>query len=353
MKRTTVDRSYLRPRPVKKIELNERHTRLRLVLAACGILAATVAIVFCAIKLFAVEDGWREIDTNGSGTTYADEIVLSYNLGAAGISAAAENRSLVSAYTSAMELAYKLFNPNETVDGVLGISYINEHPNTDIQVNEYLYTALKKLDASGYIYLTPVLKDVESVLMAQSDSEAACLDPERDETESEFVSAYINARDGLRLIFKEGNTVNLSMNEAYIAFSEEWGVTRHIDLCYCKNAAVIDMVYACLTDAGFTLGCLSSADGFVRGLGDIYFTQSPYEQTVLSGSMAASAVNTSAYVYENGDKVTPYILYSSARQSVKHSSGMVYGNAGCIDMFIDLYSYVTEGKTPQYNLAAQ
>lgn len=63
-----------------------------------------------------------------------------------------------------------------------------------------------------------------------------------------------------------GNQVKLSVSDDYLAFAEKNFISDFIDFSWMKNAFITDYVADVMIDNGYTLGSLTSYDGFTRNL---------------------------------------------------------------------------------------
>ena len=127
--------------PVQRIELSNKHLKLR---AAVAVLFAVVGIFFLAkwaIGFFRTDPGIRRIDVlpKSDAAAYAAEFALSYDIGKAGISATAENKQLTALYSQLLGEAKEKYS----------LKALNDSPGKTVEVSAELYEALKKLADAG------------------------------------------------------------------------------------------------------------------------------------------------------------------------------------------------------------
>ena len=293
MKREARDFRESLPKPVQRIQLDERHSRLRVILLVGAQALAAGALIFAVRTLLHVETGWQRIEPiEGAGLTCADEFVLTYHIGTVPGSAKTELKSLQAAFTQAASEAYWRYTPYGSQVGSRNLWWLNRHPNEAAQVDEKLYRAFAGSLASGrWLYLGPVYEQYESLFSSRSDAEAASVDPALNAEAAEFVRqvmAYIRDPEAITLELQEDRTVCLRVSDAYLAFAEEWEITNLIDFGWQRNAYIADDLAEDLTALGLTHGFFSSVDGFTRCMEADLQLQTPL-QAVRRGSAAAAA----------------------------------------------------------------
>ena len=309
MKRTAGNRAARRPKPVQRIDLNERHLKLRWVLLVVVLLIGGTALIYGLTHSLTAEAGWRVIDSDGSaGLTCAGDFVFQYQLGASGASAAAELKELTSLYTEAAATAYRLFDAKDEYQGVVNLATINRHPGEPLEVGETLYRALSECLADGarYLYLGPLYQDDWALAHSADDREAAEYDPGRNEAVRAYravAAAWIGDGDEITLSLLPDRRVRLDISEGYLAFAEDAGITEFIDFGWMKNAFIADYLAERIGSRGFMHGTISSYDGFIRNLDtgeyavNLYDRQNsrPYQVGVLRYDAPGSLVTLRAF----------------------------------------------------------
>lgn len=295
MKRFAPDRTVNQPKPVTRVEVEEKHVKLRVILLIAAVVAAIAAFGAALNSFTAVNSGWRRIEADGaSRANCAQDFVFDYQLGASGLSAAAENKALTLLYTQATEKAYKLFNLQETFEDTVNPCYLNQHPNTPVKVDSALYNAFALMERlnSRYVYLAPVYQEYHNLFFCNEDWETESFDP----WQSEFMADYFSqaaafARDpaSVHVRLMGDNTLQLTVSDEYLAFAEAYGIDRFIDFYWMTDAFIVDFLAELMESKGYTRGALSSYDGFVRTLKDDRLSYSHYVYDRLPGGLIAGA----------------------------------------------------------------
>jgi len=272
MKRTVRDRTENRPQAVERIELDEGHSRARVVILILAIVVALTAFGYGIVNKATVNSGWRDIEVNSREINCGQDFVFTYHLGSSGISAAREAKALTIVYTEACETAYRVFSSRDWFEDVGNLCAVNVNVNQPVRVHPALYEAfelMERLD-SRYAYLAPVYDEYSSVFFCNDDWETAGFDPWQNEDVAAYcarAAGFARNADDVRVQLLGDNTVRLNVSDEYLAFAEEYGIERFVDFYWMTDAFVIDYLAQQLRDAGYTLGALSSHDGFVRCLG--------------------------------------------------------------------------------------
>ena len=284
MKREARDFRETAPKPVKRIPLEIKNPRLRLLLVILALAVAAGAFWYAFRQLVTVEPGWTLLEADGAvGLNVSADFRLQLELGAGSETPLAERKRLTTVYSNAAREAYTRYTTQEYVSGVIGMWYINHHPGEAVRVDDKLYRALQKsVSAGNWLYLGPVYEVWDSVWFSREDREAAAADPRKDDEFAAYVAEVTGMiRSGeIRLELREDQEVCLVISDAYRAFGEENGITRWIDFGWQKNAFIIDDLAEALTASGWTRAVLSSKDGFIRCLDDRgSFTLNMYADT--------------------------------------------------------------------------
>lgn len=253
------------PRPVKRIDVEGKFSKARIVLLVLSVTVALVAFGIGISAFFGRNTGWQEIEAMPEGVSCAGDFTLSYYFGDSGASAAAENKAISALYSDAVEEGYRLFYP----DGEL--ARINAAPNTAVTVDPAVYAALQKAEKAGNrcLYLAPVYVEYDRVFQAENEVVAAGYDPSQSAEVAAYVeqiAEYANDPAMASLEFLDGNRVMLKLAPDYLSFAQENEITEFLDFGWMKNAFIIDYMADILVENGYTRGFLASFDGFTRNL---------------------------------------------------------------------------------------
>ena len=358
-------------KPVKRIELSEKHIKLRAILVIALIALALAAFGFAISSLLTVESGWKTVEFIGIDPNCSADFIFNYDLGAGGASATAEYREISAFYSELAKKAHLLFNSREISSEPYNVAYINAHINETVQIDPVLYAALQKLAQNGgrYLYLAPVFAEYEAMFFGLNGSvHTEGYDPYTDgETAARFadICAFLNSAEHIELKFFSDNKVELYLSDEYAAYAKENEISRFIGFTWLKNAFIIDYFADSLTARGYTSGTLTSYDGFTRNLdvrgenyrfnlfdrngGTVYLAGSMNYDKPLSIVYFRDykiGESDSAHYYQktDGSFITPYIresdgLYlNSVNNIVSYSSTL-----SCADVALEMMSiYISE-----------
>lgn len=273
MSRTARDnRDRARPKPVERIELNEKHPGLRLVLAVVFLLIGGASLAYGVSQLFTPQSDWVTIEAGSDqGITCASEFEFLYHLGGGELSPAAEQKAVSAAYTRLCRNAFQVFHNQMEEEGVNNLYAINRHPNEELTVDGALYEALAAVERSGNraLYLGPVYERYGGVFSCWDDVQLADFDPRLSpEVAREYreYAAFANDPQAVRMELLGEGRVRLFVSREYLEFARREGVECFIDFEWMRNAFIIDYLARELAAQGYTNGVLVSYDGFVRCL---------------------------------------------------------------------------------------
>lgn len=257
--------------PVERIELSEKHIGWRLVFFILFLVIAASAFASCVGSFFSKDPGWYEIEAGYSDETHCgNEFVFMYYLGASG-DATAENKELSIIYTDACEMAHKLFHNKETFNGITNICYINQHPNEVLEVEPALYKAFTVINnyANRNIYLAPVYSQYDEIFSCNDDSQLVNFDPRLNlEVAEDYakIAEFARNPEMVEIQLLGDNKIQLYVSEEYLAYAKENYITEFIDFFWMKNAFITDYLSEEMIAKGYTMGTISSYDGFTRTL---------------------------------------------------------------------------------------
>ena len=95
---------------ITRIEISEKHFRLRAGLAIGFLVLGILAIAFALFSLLHKEPGWQTVEATPSGPSCAADFQLQYDFSEDGGSATAAYRQLSQRYTEAVEAGYRIFS---------------------------------------------------------------------------------------------------------------------------------------------------------------------------------------------------------------------------------------------------
>ena len=161
MGRSTKENRPYNLKPVKRIELSEKNTTLRAVLAITLLVVGAVAIGVGVFSLLTTDPGWTVIENDSSELNCSDEFVLNYCLGMGEDSATAEKKNITALYSALCSRAYKIFSTDADFEGISNTYTINSNVNAQVVIDEVLYRAfeLALSHESRAIYLSALFAE--------------------------------------------------------------------------------------------------------------------------------------------------------------------------------------------------
>lgn len=259
------------PRPVTRMELSEKNKKLRLIAAILLLVIGAVGITTGIMSLLNQDTGWQTVQVTTQERSCSANFLLQYNFSGSGAEATAVNNKLQAAYGAACVKAYQLFTPDEAIDGVQNVYYVNHHPNEVVTVDSVLYAAFEKLAGTPYLYLGPAYAHYYGIIFNAEEALVDELDPLESAEAAEYVAKiaeFAADRAAVNLELMGDNQVKLHVSEEYLAFAEAEEIESFIDFAYMTNAFVIDYLAEVLIAEDLTEGYLVSADGYTRNLDD-------------------------------------------------------------------------------------
>lgn len=280
------------PRPVTRVELTDKNRKLRLIAVVALLVIGAVGIALGFVNFLNQDTGWQPVQVTPQERSCSESFILRYNFSGSGAEATAINRKLEAAYGEATVKAYQLFTPDESIDGVNNVYYVNHHPNEVVTVDPVLYAAFEKLEGTPYLYLGPAYAHYYGIIYNTDEAYIAELDPAQSEESRayvETVAKFAADPDEVRLELLGNNQVKLYVSESYLAFAEAEEIENFIDFAYMTNAFIIDYLADTLTAQGLTRCYIASADGYTRTLdSENIFSYNIFDQSENTVYQAAS-----------------------------------------------------------------
>lgn len=339
-----------------------------------------MALAYGFLTLVTGESGWREIEPAAAdGPSAAADFVLNYDLGAAGVAASDENRALTALYGQTARKAYQLFDADGGYEGMNNVYTLNSRPNEELEVDPVLYRAFSLFEETGRreLYLGPIYEADTYLFLAQDEAYARELDPWLNEELADYyaqIAAFARDPAAVRLELLGEDRVRLSVSADYLRFAEENEIDRFIDFAWMKNAFIADFLAETLTAGGYTLGVLSSVDGFSRNLGEsgLSYSLNLYDKApdglrqaaVMDYTAALSTVSLRAYPavesdalrfyrYQDGSIRSPYLDLADGRcKSALNDLTAYSARLGCAEILLRLLPVYISDSFDEAALAA-
>lgn len=254
-----------------KIEVSDRHVKVRLIAAVIFLVISAVSLGYAVSILTGTDKGWQFISISGNGAEYAAQFVLAYELGASDKSAGSENREIKQIYSEACLKAGRAFDAYVVSPG--NIRALNESPNEVVELDSALYDALALLEQyeNRTVYLGPAFRLYENIFSCTEDWQLEDFDPECNEELGKLfdrIAAYARDPNSVRVELLGENSARLYISEEYLAFLEYEELGGALDFGWMKNAFITDYIADSLISAGYTRGSISSYDGYTRNMDD-------------------------------------------------------------------------------------
>ena len=356
MSRYARERTEPALKPVQRIELSDKNTKLRVIIVIVAIVVAALAIGYGVHSCLSAEAGWTKIDVSSIANSVAGEFLFNYELGQGSASATTERKTLTALYAAAAVEAYKLYDPFAE-DG--GLREIIEKPGVEVKIDSDLYSALEMtVKACGrFIYREPYNEIYELLAGAEDDEVAASYDPRKNaDMRARFdkIAAFINDENSIDLKFLGSNKVRLDVSDEYKAFAAENEIYSYIGFSWLKNAFAADHIAERLRNAGYTLGYLTSMDGFTVYLNgaDSVYSVNLYAATEngigvvctpeLKGAVSGVYLRcfpissrTGGYVYGDGSFVMPYADDNGDSKTAAEVLYMYSGTKSCAQVALE------------------
>ena len=252
-------------------ELSGGNRTVRWILIGVLLVVGAVALTAGLLKALETPAGWQKVEGPSAGLSCSHEFTLMYEFGAGERSATEERKALQPLYAEACVNAWKLFYNEAGETDMTGLYALNQQPNTQLQVDKYLYAALKQLDENGSraLYLGPVYAAYNNLFYSDDEVMALSNDPATDPYTKEYVSklaSFANDPETIQIHLDSDNRVTLQISQEYLNFAKENEITHYLDFGWLRNAFMIDYIAQRLIENGFISGYLTSVDGFVRNL---------------------------------------------------------------------------------------
>ena len=326
------DRSGSNPRPVERVELNERHPLLRLALVGLLLAIGIGCLIWGLNSALTVTVGAEEIETSGTEADCSAAFTVIYELGKATANRAAV-RQMTNIYTEEAELCYRLFHAYTAFEETENLYTVNHSPNTVLEVDPVLYDAFALMEAMGgrALYLGPIYEYSENLFGSGYDTDAAVYDPTRSPDTAAYYAEllpFIQDENAVTLTLLGDHRVRLDISEEYLAYGRENGIEVYVGFGPYTNAFIADAIVAAFTEGGYPDVTVRSGDGFLRSGGtqgkaytlslygrrkgssvtaaEISFT-GPFAAATYLGYPVETEPEAYAYTYEDGETVTMYV----------------------------------------------
>ena len=257
------------PRPITRVEVSEKNRKARIIAAVILLVVGAVSLATGFVRFLNKDSGWQRVEVTPEERSCSESFILRYHFPGSAGQAKAVNTQLEALYAEGCVKAYQLFTPDEAIDGVQNVYYINRHPNETITVDPLLYEAFEKLEGMPYLYLGPAYSYYYNLILNVEENQIHDLDPLENAEAAAYLSQiaeFAADRSVVHLELLGGNQIKLNVSDAYLQFAAEEEIESFIDFGYMTNAFIIDYLAEQMIALGLTDGYLVSVDGFTRNL---------------------------------------------------------------------------------------
>ncbi len=312
----------------ENIEISEQHIKVRTIAFILLLVLGLGSLTYFLCKLFIKEPGWITIEIDDP--EIKNEFILNYNIGQGDRSAADEYKSISSMYSREAMKAYRLFDIYQEYSDVINLYHINNSPNEMLEVDPILYRAFELMQKHGgrILYLAPIHSTYRDLFASQNEVEARLSDPYYNDEIREYfeqVLSYTNNADMIDLKLLGDNKITLYISDEYISFAEANGIEEYLDLSIYTNAFIVDHVADVMNSYGYTMGAITSFDGYTRNL-DISGTKYSFN---IFDRIDKDLYTAAAMIYE---KATSFVFmrnYPMSSQDGMNYFGYSNGNYAC------------------------
>lgn len=368
--------------PVKKIDVDDKHRKPKLVLIVVLLALGLTLIVTSIVGLLKTEPGWTTIQANvTSEESCSGDFQFQYYLGAGDRPANLEQRELTQLYSDATKTVFEIFHEDQLFNGVNNVCYLNQHVNEVVQVPKVLYDAFALLEEHGTraLFAAPLYWEYIGLCLSDQDAVAETYDPDKDALQQEYfaeVLAFTNDETAVSLQLMGDNQVKLCVSDEYLEYAQTHEITEFISFYWLKNAFIADYLAETLIAAGYTNGIISSFDGFSRNLdvsaqnyrmnlfdrvgGEVYVAGAlEYSGATAFVSLHSYPMSELAvqqyYTWKDGSVTSCYIDPADGRDKTAVNDLLGYSkNFGCAEVLLELIpAYVAESLDVQALEAAE
>jgi len=254
-------------------------TTVKLMITVFLFLVGVGFISYGIIDYLSADAGYQDIEygfvenSEGESIYPLQEVTLTYYFAEGGFSTNAEMTKIVEKTQDDFNYVHILFDSknlfvNESSEVIHNLAYINENPNTSIEVDELLYDSLKSayeytISSNGVynVYGGEILTFWDSVA-----TNSAITDPAINPVYANRLNAIVSEVNA----FSADSSQGLVFNDANKSI--EYRVTTPsdnitLDLQILKSAYAMEYLRTAINAEGYASGLLSSEYGFVLSLG--------------------------------------------------------------------------------------
>ena len=348
---------------VKRVEVNEKHIPLRVILFFVFLIIAIAGIAVGVYSLSLKKEGWYQIESDNADIS--GDFSFNYYISGNSNNERRNTYNIVKNAYSSMCLRYKkVFDTQNEYDDVVNVAYINKHLNEDIVVDKELYYAFSKLNEhkdNRILYYRPIFDAYYNLFnYVNNGASIDQFNPDKNQQLKDYIDelfTYCNDENSISIKVLADNKIRLEVSDSYVSYCETNGISTFIDFAYLRNVIVIDLIEDEFVNNGYINGYIVSSDGYmsiftseninmrIRNLTDLVITDVgsiSYTGRVNIVEMFPFLANQEGkwyYIFDKNSYVTAYFT-KEGKSSPLHLDMLFYSdniNLGCIDILLDAY----------------
>ena len=260
-----------------KIEVSDKHVGLRIALTAMALVIAVVAFSLAIVNMGKKSPGYQLIEakTDKEALTYNNAVSFRYWFDGTSNEIKRGINGLALEYTPILSAAYKQLDSQNSYTGQVSIGMINENKGSVVNVSPELYAVLKDayaktLEGRGYnMFAGALFAEWKSIQILDDPTEFDPVNNELMASRLHEIAAAVNDLSNFNLEFLDDSTCALRFSTAsgYDQFCREYEITAYaLDLNNLKDAYMLSMLGKDLTDAGYSLGHLTTPEGLALNM---------------------------------------------------------------------------------------
>ena len=262
-------------RAVEKITLDEKvASKKRIFFIVLFVCLGVGAFIYGFTHLGNNKKGWqRVVIEKYEYENCSYDFSFEYCFGTTKLGVNKEREQVIDLYKQLTTKAYRLFDRDQSYEGLVNVNDINLHVNTELTLDPMLYEALKSFEDHGTreIYVCALAEHYDALIQIDTLEALSEVDPYTSKEVADFfkkVAAFASDEQAVSMEFLPDYRMILHVSDEYLAYAAEHDIRSFIDFGWMRNAFLADYIAEGMIAKGYTKGILSSYDGFIRNFSD-------------------------------------------------------------------------------------